>query len=70
MKVYILEQLNPGWDQYEDKLVVAKTEKRARKLANISYGDEGPIWDDKTQVKCSIVNLEWEYVFYGAYKGS
>jgi hypothetical protein len=70
MRVYVLEQINPGWDQSEAKLVVAKTEKRARKLANASYGDEGPIWDDETKIFCSIVDLEYEYVFYSAYKGS
>ncbi len=50
MQIYILTRLGiAGYDQYDSKVVIAEDKARARKLANVEYGDEGKIWEMKTR---------------------
>lgn len=44
-----------GYDEYDSKVIRAKTEDEARKIANQSVGDEGRLWDDPVCVKCERV---------------
>lgn len=44
-----------GYDEYESKIVRAKSEKEARRIANKKVGDEGPLWEDPTYVSCERV---------------
>jgi hypothetical protein len=58
MMLYLLEMimvLDRGYDYYEAKLVRAKSEDEARKIANEIVGDEGKIWEDKELVACKII---------------
>jgi len=65
MKVWELEQLNPGdfLDQYLKKIVVAKSSVSARRIANLSVGDEGYIWQDVDRTSCKMVKLDTEEGF-------
>jgi len=63
MKLWVLEQRDGyGWDEYGSKVIRARTEEKARAIANVSTGDEGKIWSDKKLVSC-------ERVFVGGEEG-
>ena len=57
MKIFLLERIEnrPKFDVYNRKMVRAKTERRARELANINIGDEGKIWTDENLVSCQVI---------------
>ncbi len=58
-KLYLLEQTGDyGHDEFVAKLIRAKNRKSARKIANITTGDEGHIWQDAKLVSCKIVKPE------------
>jgi len=58
MNVYLLYRLDYiGFDEYEAKVIIARTEGEARTLANAKYADEGPIWNDPTKVVCTNLDL-------------
>jgi hypothetical protein len=55
MPIYLLERSDDDdvdWDEYEAKIIRAKTVKEARSIANRHTGDEGCIWDNVIKVKC------------------
>lgn len=56
-----------GYDEYEEKIISAKTEKRAREIANEQVGDEGKIWDGET-VKCELVKATEEGVYMSSFR--
>ena len=57
-KVYLLTRIFvPGYDEYRGKVIVASSAKAARKIANLSIGDEGQIWTDANQVLCKEIPL-------------
>jgi hypothetical protein len=58
-KIYLLKRIfSVGHDEFDGKVVVASNAKIARKLANIKFGDEGPIWTDVNQVFCKEITLD------------
>ena len=67
MKIYKLkvewESIFPNsnsfayYDSYYGKVIRAKSEKSARKLANENTGDEGKIWEDTNKVSCKIITV-------------
>lgn len=68
MNIYILTRLNGiGYDEYDAKVVVAKNEQNARKIANESNGCEGKIWNNKEVVSCQIVDDTKEGEVLGSY---
>jgi len=62
VKIYLLERKECGYDEYGAKVIIAKSEARAREMANEQVGDEGQIWTDESQVTCTIVDLKKEMV--------
>jgi hypothetical protein len=63
MKIFILNRTDScGYDEYDSKVVVAKTAYRARKLANEHVGDEGQLWTDTKIVKCEQIKTGFEHV--------
>jgi len=64
MKVYLLQQkdsLHLAYDENIGKVVVAKTAKKAREIANIDVRDEGKIWTDTKLISCHKVALDKEH---------
>lgn len=58
MKIYLLTRKDRiGYDEYDSKVVVAKTAKRARDLANEEQGDEGNVWINPKIVICKQVKM-------------
>lgn len=58
MNVYLLHRLDSvGFDEYDAKVIIARTEGEARELANIKTADEGPIWNDPTKVACANLDM-------------
>ncbi len=61
--LYLLERkerpCNIGLDETVKQLIRASTENRARKIANKrgNTGDEGHIWEDPKEVKCTRLKL-------------
>ena len=57
MKLYLLSrnQDSVWYDQFTDKLIRAKSERRAREIASLDIRDEGDIWWNKTLVTAKIV---------------
>ena len=59
MAYWLLEVIGPvGYDAYEAKLIKAKTEEEARKIANYHVGEEGPVWQSKYSVTCEKLNAK------------
>jgi len=57
MAIYLLSRIEaPDYDEYDAKVVIARTDKHARKLANQLVGDEGYIWEDPAQVECELID--------------
>jgi len=56
MQLYLLTREETAYyDEYDSKLIRAKSQKQAREIANENVGDEGKIWDDKKLVKSTII---------------
>jgi len=68
MKIYLLKQLKPGYDEFEAKVVVANSHMEARILANVHTADEGKIWKDTTLVVCTEVSLHVPEVCFESFK--
>jgi len=69
MNVYLLYRLESvGYDEYEAKVIVARTDYEARSLANVKTADEGPIWNDPTKVACANLDLHVARVVLEAFK--
>lgn len=45
-------------DTQSEKIIIATNSNKARKLANTSYMDEGPIWEDTKRVKCCQIKTD------------
>ena len=57
-KIYLLKRIfGVGYDEYDGKVIIASSAKAARKIANLKYGCEGPIWNDSSQVLCREITL-------------
>ena len=57
-KIYLLKRIfGVGYDEFDGKVIIASSAKAARKIANIKYGDEGPLWTDANQVLCREIPL-------------
>ena len=51
--LYLLRQKGSvEYDEYDSKLIRAKSEKEAREIASRHLGDEGSIWDEPEFVEC------------------
>jgi hypothetical protein len=60
MKLYLLSRDNIftcEYDEYDEKLIRAKTSKEARLIANESTGSEGKIWEDTKKVKVKEIKV-------------
>jgi len=69
MNVYLLHRLDSvGYDEYEAKVIVARTDYEARLLANVKTADEGPIWTDPTKVVCANLDLHVARVVLESFK--
>ena len=69
MKIFLLTRKEEtDWDEYAGKVVVAKNEENARKIANTSTADEGLIWEDPEKVTCNIVDTEFEHIVLEDFK--
>lgn len=67
--IYILKRIfSVGYDEYEGKVIIASSAKAARKVANLKYGDEGPIWNDSSQVICREITLTMSMVVLESFK--
>ena len=60
MRLYLLTQEAAHYDEYDSKLIRAKSQKQAREIANENVGDEGKIWGDKKLVKSTIIKNKGE----------
>lgn len=68
-KIYLLKRIFAvNYDEYDGKIIIASSAKAARKLANLKYGDEGPIWIDRNQVMCKEVGLNMSMVVLESFK--
>ena len=68
-KVYLLKRIfASGYDEYVGKVIVASSAKAARKLANLKYGGEGPIWTDSNQVLCREITLTMPLIVLEAFR--
>lgn len=68
-KIYLLKRIySVGYDEYAGKVVIAPSAKAARKLANLKFGDEGPIWTDSNLVLCKKIDLIAPLVVLEAFK--
>ena len=68
-KIYLLKRIfSVGYDEYEGKVIIASSAKAARKMANIKYADEGPIWTDSSQVICKEISLTMPLIVLEAFK--
>lgn len=57
-KIYLLKRIfETGYDEYDGKVIIASSTKAARKIANLKYGDEGPVWTDSNLVLCKEIPL-------------
>lgn len=58
-KIFLLKRVfAAGYDEYIGKVVIAPDAKAARYLANIKYGEEGPIWINTSLVSCTEIKLD------------
>lgn len=55
MRLYLLTRENHDYDEYRAKLIRARTQKQARRIANEHVGSEGKIWENKELVKRTII---------------
>jgi len=55
MRLYLLEREDGTYDEFDAKLIRAKSQRQARKIANESAGAEGEIWENKKRVDCTII---------------
>jgi hypothetical protein len=63
MPIYLLERSDDedvDWDEYEAKIIRAKTVKEARSIANRTTGMEGCIWDNVIRVTCTQIPVSGE----------
>lgn len=68
-KIYLLKRIfSVGYGEYEGKVIVASSAKVARKMANLEYGDEGPIWTDSSQVMCREIVLTIPMIVIESFK--
>jgi hypothetical protein len=57
--IYLLTRIgDTEYDEYDAKIIRAKTENEARYIANETTGDEGRIWDNATLVKCENIDSD------------
>ncbi|HUX47009.1 MAG TPA: Lar family restriction alleviation protein [Desulfosporosinus sp.] len=49
-------------------IIAAETSNRARELANLDYGLEGPIWTDAKKTACELLNPKVEDVIIKEYR--
>lgn len=68
-KIYLLKRIFvAGYYEYDGKVIIASSAKAARKIANLKYGDEGPIWTDSTQILCREIILTMPLVVLESFK--
>jgi hypothetical protein len=68
-KIYLLKRIfSVGYDEFDGKVVIAPSAKAARKLANMRYGDEGPVWADPKKVFCQEIDLTVSLVVLESFK--
>ena len=60
MKLFLLDNFNVTDDECASQLIRAKTEKRARQIANTQTCDEGKIWENKKLVSCIRIFVRGE----------
>ena len=69
MNVYLLYRTDSvGYEEYDAKVIIARTESEARELANVKTADEGPIWNDPTKVTCANLDLHVARVVLESFK--
>ena len=57
MNFYILNlKFNDDYDTIQSQVVRANSEDEARKLANLSVGDEGRVWENPEEVGCELLD--------------
>jgi len=68
-KIYLLKQIfSVSYDEYDGKVVIASNAKAARKMANLKFGEEGPIWENKNQVFCKEITLDMPLVVLESFR--
>lgn len=57
MALYLIKRIRePGYDEYDSKVVRAATESKARTMASQNPGDEGSeCWLDPIQSTCDVI---------------
>jgi hypothetical protein len=69
MKIYFLERIDEcQYEEHIEKVVMARSETRAREIANANCGIEGKIWHDLEKVSCKKVPLKIEHEILAAWK--
>lgn len=57
MNFYLLDlKNNDGYDINQARVVRANSEKEARRLANETVADEGPVWENPEEVSCDLLD--------------
>ena len=58
MRLYLLFRKELTYDAFGAKLIRAKSQKQARKIANEEVCGEGEIWENKELVECTVITNE------------
>ena len=59
--IYLLKRIGETWyDEYDAKIVRARSEGSAREIADKEPGDEGKIWTDPELVSCEKITPSGE----------
>jgi len=68
-KIYLLKRIfSVGYDEYDGKVVIASNAKAARKMANLKFGEEGPIWADANLVLCKEIIFDGPMVVLESFR--
>lgn len=54
--IYKLTRKTRSYDEFDGKIIRAKSEIEARCIANEHTGDEGRVWLDDKEVKCEVIS--------------
>jgi hypothetical protein len=58
MALYILKCIEDyGYGAYDEKVIRARCDDEARKIANLDTVNEGSIWTDPTLVTCEPIDV-------------
>jgi len=69
LKIYLLKRIfSVGYDEFDGKVIIASSAKAARKIANMRYGNEGPIWENANQVLCKEIIPDMPMVVLASFK--